>query len=282
MLGILQAFCMAACLDREFVVDWPDPNIVTSTSRFRPPEVLLVALDDRSSPLLQRLDGVPEDATVVGIKTNLWMGPTVIQAYECWDDSFPLDDISVHQEILKGLFTMSSGVKRLAQLLKEAAGLESSKPYIGVHLRTGLLDVTENHFSRLKTNWTAFLECGFDHCCSSSLEQLPMYVASDDKQLKQQLLQNYEHTFRLHASDLNGTAMQHYAETVGRDEVTRPLAWAEWLILAESHCVLPTRHSKYSQSASMYAGCAIDMCNDITSGPFEASRATTDMVAWGT
>lgn len=261
ILGILQAFCMAVCLDREFLVDWRD---VTFSSRFQPPERLLVALDDRSSTLLRYLDGILQDDTeVIGIKTNLWMGPAIVQAYECWDDSFILNDARVLQTILKSLLVVSPEVKRLAMGMKEASGLEKNRPYIGVHLRTGHLDEKANHFSERNVNWTAFLECGFAQCCEdASDKKLPLYVVSDNEQLKRVLDQQYRTTGRLHINTLNETELKHYAKTSDRDRA-RSIAWAEWLILAESKCVLPTYQSKYSQSASMYAGCAMDTCNDV-------------------
>jgi hypothetical protein len=335
LFGILQAFCMAVCLDRILVVDWEDDENVqffphhkhplsstpistgsSSTRRsssFRAPDQLFTALDDRTHPLLTHLTGLLDlvvdhssslsrtstgsDAVaphVIGIKTNLWMGADIIRQYKCWNPSFRLNDDDVLTTILRHLVRVMPAVTGLAQSIQDDAHLSSSSlPYLAVHLRTGHLDGTVNHFTQQQQqqNWTAVVECALRLCDAnnggdSRVGVLPVYVASDDEALKHELARQFQSQpqFRTSllkaANDGSPTTMvqqHHYVDPIHHDiphdsdrgrgdtgvvVTARRRAWAEWYVLAQATCVVPTHLSKYSLSASLYAGCAIAM-NDL-------------------
>jgi hypothetical protein len=232
------------------------------------------------------------------------MGADVIQRYECWDPTFRLDDGVVLTTLLRQLVHVSPAVRQLAQSIRQASHLSS--PYLAVHLRTGRLDRTANHFTKNNhsRNWTAVVECAMNLCFSSSSsysssslsdenttndspppprppQRLPVYVATDDESLTQQL----ERQFRseppwLHTNTRNDTTLVHYVDGGHSADDARRRAWAEWYLLSRAICVVPTDQSKYSLSAGLYAGCVMAM-EDVCHHHHRNSDATTTAAAAG-
>jgi hypothetical protein len=177
--------------------------------------------------------------------------------------------------------------------MRDDAQLSSSSwPYLAVHLRTGHLDGTVNHFTQQQQqqNWTSVVECALQLCGAknggeSRVGVLPVYVASDDEALKHELARRFQSQPKFRTSLLNatknGTAttivqQHHYVDHIHHDipqgersrgdtgvvVTARRRAWAEWYVLARANCVVPTHLNKYSLSSSLYSGCAIAM-NDL-------------------
>lgn len=281
--GIVQAFFMAVCTDRVFLIDnsrdavlplLPNQLQWQLDERLAPPpaETQLQLLDNRNYSLLQNVSLLKQEPAALDIQTNLWMQKTNVQS-PCWKEKLPpgLSAREFYRFAFDVLFQVPASLQEATDALRQRASLR--QPFVGVHVRTGLVagDSAQRHDNA--TQWRQFAQCArrvqevlhAQQRCDSDVD---IYLAADHVSVKEVLLDDDENnsakikTIR----DLNVAHLDKITTSAENDDA-RMTSWSEWNLLRQAVCLVMSR-SKFSETAAMlsnYGGyCTVyfDNCDE--------------------
>jgi hypothetical protein len=316
--GIVQGLYMAICTNRVLLVDWDYPDPLTALRPALLPWNLTVnvprrqiirTIDNRRDKYLLDPTNLPADIQGLELRSNLWLYEPIVRQTQClrdyWDQHGGLDDSThLYQTAFWTLFEWSPAIVQHTADLKRRAGLSTSaltttptsaststgdgnslaavvdslKPYIALHVRTGKgaswVDPVRHAGM---DDWKRFYQCartiqqGIRDLCpptarlssSSSLspqqqqEQhqslLDIYVASDNSEAKETLQQWDAQDSRQPTNNISTTTFRYapdlevfHVDRSRPDRMRDPTAaaldvWAELSTLLDAVCLVTSR-----------------------------------------
>jgi hypothetical protein len=296
--GIVQAFYMAVCTGRVFLIDWRMLNGGKSLTDYIQPhwiqwnlnvanslddhEAILRAMDNRDNTFLVEPSSIPQDRNIQ-LETNLWMGDSFIRS-QCWTDIMVqysdsnMTEFQLYRTAFNALFKWSPEVLQSASSLRQRAKLVDSSNFVAMHIRSGLLDAKMHGFRPIDAHrrhhgspleWMQFLQCSqslqkgiYNLCPSNQSSVVDVYLASDDASVKK-FIWNTDPLVKM-IVDMEIFHVDS-GKTLYSDDI---IAWSELTLLQQALCIVKS-HSKYSEASAYLAaapGCAVyfDDCSDET------------------
>ena len=275
--GIIQGFYMALCTNRIFLIDWETPDPL---NRFLAPHFVswrqtipsgpvlnIHSMDDNQVPSLTNPNAVPEGQSVELI-SNIWVGEEEILKSTCMRDyleQFDQDPSSTHELYRKAFWTLfqwTPGVIQRVQAIRQNIQLfpndSDRQSYVAVHVRTGLVKDTKDFIrsSAKASTWPQYYQCARDlqrgiqsKCSMKNVSDIPIYLAADTAQVKQNFLEWDEDASVKTVVDMEVFHVDRTNKAFLNDSDTAAFdIWADLKLLIDSTCLVMTV-SKFSRLA---------------------------------
>jgi hypothetical protein len=301
LAGIIQAFYMAVCTKRVFLIDWRTPRGGKSLTDYIQPqwiqwnvnganvmedeEILLRAMDHRNNTFLSEPNSILQDRSI-RLETNLWMGDSFVRS-QCWTEflnhdseeaaaASNLSEFQLFRTAFNTLFQWSPEVLQSMASLRQRAKLVDSSNFVAMHIRSGLLDAkllpllsTNSHVRRHESpsEWMQFLQCsqtlreGISSLCPSNQSSVVDLYLASDDTFVKEYLLNVDPLVKM-VVDLD---IFHVDQGKTPNDI---ISWSELVLLQQALCIVKS-HSKYSEASaylSVAPGCAVyfDDCGTVT------------------
>lgn len=274
--GIVQSFYMALCTGRPLFIDWtsPDPlynylepNFIhwEKDVKAHPNQTHVIeALDQKDNEFL-RNPNLLEVSRDVQIRTNVWLGDTIVKEMKCVKNITGLmadgvEPTDLYRAAFWTLFKWSPLVMKGVQELRRELIL-NSPTYVAVHIRTGTIQGTADLelATSDETTWPEYLTCaqafqkGLQDICQQSVDTVPIFLAADTTNAKKALKAldaniRTKMEMEIYHIDRTSKLILQNAQQAALD------VFRELKILMDSTCIVMTRNR---QAQSKYARLAL-------------------------